>query len=378
LCRESNFVIISFEKSGNEMLKDTLQQFNLNYDDYQISTFGSGLINKTYKLTAKKGTESYILQQINKSVFKSPLLVTKNIQNVGEYLLDKYPNYLFVGLVPSLNGEFSVKDTDGEFFKLSKFIKNSLTINTVDNCKQAYEAALKFGEFTSLLKDFDINDLHYTLTNFHNLTVRFEEFKKQLSTADKVRLIAAKDAIDLIYKHQNIVDTYNEIVKNNLIPIRVVHHDTKINNILFDEFNSGLCVIDLDTIMPGYYISDLGDMFRTYLCPVDEEEQDLTKIKIRADIFNAITSGYLKNMGEMLSPSEKKLFVYAGKFMIYMQAIRFLTDFLANDLYYGEKYPGHNLARAKNQLTLLEQYISSSNLFEKMVTDELGKAVAVQ
>lgn len=376
MCRESNFVIISFEKSGNDMLIDTLKQFNLNYDDYQISTFGSGLINKTYKLTAKQGTESYILQQINKSVFKSPILVTKNIQNVGEYLLAKYPNYLFVGLVPSVNGEFSVKDTDGEFYKLSKFIKNSLTINTVDNCKQAYEAALKFGEFTSLLKDFDINDLHYTLTNFHNLTIRFEEFEKQLSTADKNRLIAAKDAIDLIYKHKNIVDTYNEIVKNNLIPIRVVHHDTKINNILFDEFNSGLCVIDLDTIMPGYYISDLGDMFRTYLCPVDEEEQDLTKIKIRADIFNAIATGYLKKMGEMLTPSEKKLFVYAGKFMIYMQAIRFLTDFLANDLYYGEKYPGHNLARAKNQLTLLAQYISSSNLFEEMVTDELEKLIA--
>ena len=360
------------------MLKNTLKQFNLNYDDFLVDSFGSGLINKTYKLTAKQGSESYILQQINKSVFKSPILVTKNIQKVGQYLSDKYPNYLFVGLIQSLNGEFSVKDADGEFYKLSKFINNSLTINTVDNCKQAYEAAAKFGEFTSLLKDFDINDLDYTLPNFHNLTARFTAFEKQLSIAEKNRLIAAKDAIDLIYKHQNIVDTYNEIVKNNLIPIRVVHHDTKINNILFDEFNSGLCVIDLDTIMPGYYISDLGDMFRTYLCPVDEEEQDLTKIEIRTDIFNAIATGYLKNMGEMLSPSEKKLFVYAGKFMIYMQAIRFLTDFLANDQYYGEKYPGHNLARAKNQLTLLEQYISSSNVFEEIVANELGKLVTTQ
>ena len=184
------------------MLKDILKEFNLNYDDYQISTFGSGLINKTYKLTAKQDTESYILQQINKSVFKSPTLVTKNIQKVGEYLLDKFPNYLFVGLVQSVNGDFSVKDTDGEFYKLSKFIKNSLTINTVDNCKQAYEAALKFGEFTSLLKDFEINDLHYTLTNFHNLTFRFEAFEKQLSIADENRLTAANDAIALIYKHK--------------------------------------------------------------------------------------------------------------------------------------------------------------------------------
>ena len=129
--------------------------------------------------------------------------------------------------------------------------------------------------------------------------------------------------------------------------------------------------------MPGYYISDLGDMFRTYLCPVDEEEQDLTKIEIRKDIFSAIAKGYLKNMGEMLTPSEKKLFVYAGKFMIYMQAIRFLTDYLANDQYYGEKYPGHNLARAKNQLKLLEEYISSSNLFEKIVADEFAKLATI-
>lgn len=359
------------------MLKSTLKQFNLNYDDYQVSAFGSGLINKTYKLTAKEGSDSYILQQINKNVFKSPILVTKNIQKVGEYLSLNYPNYLFVGLIPAINGEFSVRNNDGEFYKLSKFIKNSLTVNTVDNCKQAYEAAFKFGEFTSLLKDFDSRDLHYTLPNFHNLTFRFEAFEKQLSTAEKNRLADAKDAIELIYKHKNIVDTYQNIVNERLLPVRVIHHDTKINNILFDEFNSGLCVIDLDTIMPGYYISDLGDMFRTYLCPVDEEEQDLTKIKIRPDIFSAIATGYLQKMGEMLTASEKKLFVYAGKFMIYMQAIRFLTDFLANDLYYGEKYPGHNLARAKNQLTLLAQYTSSSRLFEDIVADELSKLVAI-
>lgn len=358
------------------MLKYTLKQFDLNYDDYQVNIFGSGLINKTFKLTSKQGSDSYILQQINKGVFKSPVLVTKNIQNVGEYLSHHYPNYLFAGLIASNSGEFSVKDADGEFYKLSKFIKNSLTINTVDNGKQAYEAAFKFGEFASLLKDFDINNLHYTLTNFHNLTSRFLAFEKQLSLAENNRLTDAKDAIALIYKHKNIVETYNELVSKKLIPIRVVHHDTKINNILFDENNVGLCVIDLDTIMPGYYISDLGDMFRTYLCPVDEEEQDLTKIKIRPDIFSAIATGYLQKMGEMLTQAEKELFVYAGKFMIYMQAIRFLTDFLANDQYYGEKYPGHNLVRAKNQLTLLEQYISSSSLFEEIVADELGKLVA--
>ncbi|MEJ7684927.1 MAG: phosphotransferase [Segetibacter sp.] len=134
-----------------------------------------------------------------------------------------------------------------------------------------------------------------------------------------------------------------------------MHHDTKISNVLFDDKNKGLCLIDLDTVMPGYFISDAGDMMRTYLSPVSEEEKDFTKIDIREDFFDAISEGYLSEMKDDLTEEEQSSFVYAGKFMIYMQAVRFLADYLCDDIYYSSNYEGHNFMRAKNQLYLLDR-----------------------
>jgi Ser/Thr protein kinase RdoA (MazF antagonist) len=157
----------------------------------------------------------------------------------------------------------------------------------------------------------------------------------------------------VIKQQKRIVDEY-EICKIRL-KTRCTHHDTKISNVLFDHDDKGLCVIDLDTVMPGYFISDVGDMMRTYLCPVSEEEQDLSKITVRKEFYDAIVSGYLSEMGEELDETEKQYFHYAGEFMIYMQALRFLTDHINNDVYYGAKYEGHNFVRAGNQLTLLQR-----------------------
>ena len=146
----------------------------------------------------------------------------------------------------------------------------------------------------------------------------------------------------------------------------VTHHDTKISNVLFDKSDKGLCVIDLDTVMPGYFISDVGDMLRTYLSPVNEEEKDLSRIEVRDDYFKAIAEGYLSEMKEELSQKEKEHFVYSGKFMIYMQALRFLTDYFKDDTYYGSKYPGHNLVRATNQATLLKKLTQKEKLLNAM------------
>ncbi|MGY0041318.1 phosphotransferase enzyme family protein [Pedobacter sp. NJ-S-72] len=167
--------------------------------------------------------------------------------------------------------------------------------------------------------------------------------------------------------HVDIVTTYKNIVERNEIPLRVIHHDTKINNVLFDQQNKGICVIDLDTVMPGYFISDVGDMMRTYLSSANEEETDLTKINVRKDFFKAIYDGYMEEMGDVLTPTEKSYFIYAGKFLIYMQAIRFLADYLQNDIYYGEKYEGHNLARTKNQVTLFERYLELEPQLEEII-----------
>jgi Ser/Thr protein kinase RdoA (MazF antagonist) len=142
---------------------------------------------------------------------------------------------------------------------------------------------------------------------------------------------------------------------------RVTHHDTKISNVLFDNQDKGLCVIDLDTVMPGYFISDVGDMLRTYLCPVSEEEKDFSKIIVRDEFYKAIINGYKEEMKNELTEKENKYFFYAGKFMIYMQALRFITDHINDDIYYGAKYEGQNLVRASNQMVLLQRYLEKEN-----------------
>ena len=186
------------------------------------------------------------------------------------------------------------------------------------------------------------------------------------------RIIEADALIQQVMNNQSIVEQYQQIKINPECKLRVTHHDTKISNVLFDKDGKGLCVIDLDTVMPGYFISDVGDMMRTYLSPVSEEEADFSKIEIRADIFEAIVRGYYSEMKTDLTASEKELFFYAGKFMIYMQAIRFLTDYLNDDVYYGARYQKHNFIRASNQLVLLEKLIAHENELVPLINQILS------
>jgi len=348
------------------MLNNILSHFGLNPPDYQIQAFGSGLINHTFKVSGKG--EEYILQQINSDVFKFPEYIANNLALIQSYLNKLYPKYLFVGAIPSITGDFLVKSSPGKYYRLFPFVKGSQTINFISTAKEAFEAARQFGKFTYLLKDFDPLTLKYTLIDFHNLELRFDQFKSAYKDADPVRLAKASDEIKEAYNHINILQTYNQIITNSEIPVRAMHHDTKISNVLFDNKKDGLCVIDLDTVMPGYFLSDVGDMMRTYLSPANEEETDFSKIHIREDIFNAIYNGYMSEMGGVLTEKEKQYFIYSGEFMIYMQAIRFLTDYLNNDIYYQPKYEGHNLNRAKNQFKLLNEFTMAEDQFRKLIT----------
>jgi Ser/Thr protein kinase RdoA (MazF antagonist) len=349
------------------MFNDILRPFDLKAQEYHIQPFGEGLINRTWKVSGIENNNEFILQQINKNVFKTPFDIAENTNKIGAYLSKHYPDYLFVSALPTNNGNFIIKHTDSEYYRLFPYVKNSVTVNTALTREEAFEAARQFAKFTNLLAGFDITGLNYTLSGFHDLTSRFEEFKRVVKTADTERLTKAKTAIESAFEHQDIAETHQSLTEDRLIPLRVVHHDTKISNILFDTDHKGLCVIDLDTVMPGYYISDVGDMMRTYLSPANEEEQDFSKIEIREDFFAAIVEGYLSEMSNNLTDAERGLFVYSGKLMIYMQAIRFLTDYLNNDVYYGSQYPGHNLIRAQNQFTLLDKYISSEDAFQQIV-----------
>jgi len=345
----------------NSGIKSILLQYLLQNGDMQIAPFGTGLINHTWKVVS--GDNEYILQKINTQVFTKPDLIASNIESLGAYLSIHYPEYLFVSAVKSVSGEGMVYDhaTDS-YYRLFPFVKGSHAKTLVENANEAFEGAAQFGKFTKLLSGFDVHSLKITLPYFHDLGYRYQEFEQALQKNDVERITESKSLINYMKEQEGIVADYRSITKNPGFLVRVTHHDTKISNVLFDESDKGLCVIDLDTIMPGYFISDVGDMMRTCLSTVTEEEKDFAKIFIREDIYKAIVAGYYSQMKNELTSEEKPYFFYAGKFMIYMQALRFLTDHLNRDTYYGAKYPGHNLVRAGNQVTLLQRLLEKESL----------------
>jgi Ser/Thr protein kinase RdoA (MazF antagonist) len=347
------------------MLKTVLQFYNIDAEECNIFPIASGLINNTWKI--EDGNGKYILQRINKNVFKQPEDIAFNINLLAEFFAKNFPSYLFTAPVKTVDKKNMTVDAEGNYFRLFHFIEKSQTINAAKNPEQAFEAAKQFGMFTKLLSVFPVNELKITLPHFHNLTLRYRQFNNALKNADAARLSVAKESINFIHSQKNTVGEFEKIKANANFKIRVTHHDTKISNVLFDKKNKGLCVIDLDTVMPGYFISDVGDMMRTYLCEFDENETDLSKIKIRKDYFEAVAKGYLDEMKMQLSDDEINAFVYAGKFLIYMQVLRFLTDYLNNDIYYGAKYSLQNLHRAENQIALLKDFIQKENSLKEIV-----------
>lgn len=347
------------------MFSSILAAYGLKEPACRIQAFGTGLINRTFKISC--AGKEYILQQINHDIFGKPVFIAENTDALAAYLSDHFPEYLFIQPLPALNGKSFVYDREQGYFRLSSFVAGSHTYDVAEASQLAYEAAVQFGKFTKLLAGFPANHLHITLPDFHNLSLRYRQFETALLQGNADRIEEAKDSITLLREFRYIEGEFGHIQHHPDFKTRVTHHDTKISNVLFDKDDKGLCVIDLDTVMPGYFISDLGDMMRTYLSPVSEEEKDFSRISIREDYFKAIVRGYLGEMKEELSAAEIRHVVYAGKFMTYMQAIRFLTDHLNNDVYYGARYEGHNFVRAGNQITLLQRLTEKEAALNEMV-----------
>ena len=347
------------------MLNQIFNLYGLDINECDVKPFGNGLINQTWIILSKE--KKYILQKINTSVFKSPHLIAKNIHEINLFLKEKFPDYLFVHPVASLQSEEMIFVPNNGYYRIFPFIEGSVTFAFLNDTNLAFEAAKQFGKLTYLLSSFNINKLEITLPDFHNLNLRYLQFEASLKEGNAERIKACEPIIGSIKQHKNIVTIFSGIQADKDFKIRVNHNDTKISNVLFNINGKALCVVDLDTIMPGYFISDVGDMLRTYLSPVSEEENDLSRIEIRKEYFEAIMQGYFSEMKDELSLKEKKHFVYAGIFMIYMQALRFLTDHLNDDIYYGAKYEGHNLNRCKNQLELLNQLLAKEDQLQKMV-----------
>jgi serine/threonine protein kinase len=347
------------------MLEEILSVFNIS-SQAEVEPFGTGLINRTW-LVRDHG-ESFILQRINERVFARPGDISSNIDLIGCYLKKNRPDYFFVGPIKTNNGKRMTGNYAEGFYRLFPFVKNSKSYDVVQSIDQAFEAAGQFGLFTQVLSGLDLESLKITLPGFHDLVNRYELFENVCSIANASRLKQAQDEINFLRRNADIVSIFRRISSSSCFKTRVTHHDTKISNVLFNQNDKAICVIDLDTVMPGYFISDVGDMLRTYLSPVSEEEQDLSKIEVREEYFKAILDGYLSKMANELNEEEIRHFVYSGKFMIYMQATRFLSDYLNNDSYYAAAYEGHNYNRARNQITLLKRLQEKESILSELVT----------
>ena len=346
------------------MLEKILPLYNIKTSDCIIQPFGSGLINNTWKIVCRD--KCFVLQRINEQVFKKPEYIDENIQAIATYLCNHFRDYTFISPVKSTDGQTLVHIKELGYFRLLPFVP-SVSHDVVTDTSLAFEAAKQFGRFTKLLSGFPEEGLHVTIPNFHNLTLRYEQFQTALNNGNRERINESKYSIDFLQHQKTITDEFENITQNKAFRRRVIHHDTKISNVLFNEQGKGLCIIDLDTVMPGYFISDMGDMMRTYLSPVSEEEKDFSKIIIREDYFEAIVKGYLEEMGSELSDIEINHIVYSGKFMIYMQALRFLADYINNDIYYGAAYEKHNFVRAQNQIVLLQKLLEKEDVLNDIV-----------
>jgi hypothetical protein len=347
------------------MVGQVLSFYGLVDTKCSVTPFGNGLINHTWKIIC--GKKEFLLQKINQQIFRTPLDIMYNCRLLSDYFKTHHPDYLFVAPLTTIS-EQNYVNKEGNYYRLFPFIEYSYSNDTVTNPQLAFEASKQFGKFTRLLSAFDPGQLHIPLPDFHNLTLRFQQFETSLQDGNKERVVQSAESIRFLSAQQVIVDVFEKIKNHSDFKLRVVHHDAKINNVLFDRRNNkGLCVIDLDTVMPGYYISDVGDMLRTYICPVSEEEKDFSKIHIRDEYFREIVKGYLGEMLPSLSEPEIKYFVYAGKFAIYMQALRFLTDYLNNDIYYSIHYPDHNFIRANNQIELLKRFLEKEEILNKIL-----------
>ncbi len=317
-----------------------------------------GLINKTFVVKTLEG--EFILQTINHQIFKSPDAIDHNINELSRWLKINNPDYLFTHLVANKEGS-TLLQMEGLYYRAFQKI-NGHALSVLENELQVFEAAKQFGNFTSILNNFPIQNLQISLPDFHNLSLRFAQFSEALLNGNTTRIEKCKDSISFLLSHRDYVRTYEKFIAHTDTKLRVTHHDTKISNVLFsnqklDTHNDrAICVIDLDTTMPGYFISDMGDMCRTCLCTVSEEEANLDLVKVIPYRWEALQKGYLQVMSTHLTPFEKDHSFFAGQFMIYMQALRFLTDHLNNDSYYGAKYEGQNLVRALNQIRLLSVY----------------------
>ncbi len=349
-------------------------QFQIPGELVGFETFGSGHINDTFVIHYKENGNvvSYTLQRINHDIFTNPPATMENIRRITSHIQKKItesgcPLSKSLQLVLTRKGENYFLDRHGHYWRIYYFIPNARTFEVIDFPEQAYEAAKSFANFACLLADLPGGRLNETIPDFHNTPKRYEAFVKVVTEDPFGRAASAQQNIEFALERQEEAGTLLKLHAAGEIPERITHNDTKINNVLFDDrINRGICVIDLDTVMPGLTLYDFGDMVRTCTSPAEEDETDLDKVEMRIEMFEALVRGYLETASELLTPAEKAMLPFAGKLICLEQGVRFLTDYLQGDTYYKIKRKHHNLERARNQFKLVQSIEHQMPEMEKL------------
>lgn len=326
-------------------------QFQTNYQFKNFEIFNSGHINDTYLIRTEESV-GYVLQKMNGRVFTQAKDVIENKIKVTQYLHEKGIQTL--EFVPVKQNVFYIKDSENNFWNLSKFIKNSHTYLKVESNKIAYEAGLATADFLANTTNFN-KKLVEIIPNFHSMSFRFQEFENSLDTAFKERIQKAQKWIDFATENKNEMMVIEQAINQHKIPLRVTHNDTKVSNILFDKNNKAICLIDLDTVMKGCIHFDYGDALRTICSSANEDEKETSVINFNLDYFKNYTKGFLKNISNNISDEEIKYLPKSIEVMTFIIALRFLTDYLNNDTYFKTNHTEQNLERAINQFTFVNK-----------------------
>lgn len=347
----------------SEELASIAAMFNLYGDFVDGAPYGSGHINDTYALDYNQGGSRvrYILQRINHNVFKQPAPLQENIENVTRHLSNKLGDAADssrrrLTLIPTRDGENYSIDAEGNYWRVYLFIEGATTYDQIENSDQAYQAARAFGLFVNQLSDIPTR-LAETIPDFHNTPARFRVLKAAIEADEHNRAADVRPEIDYALAQEEIVGRLIDLHEAGRIPERVTHNDTKLNNVMIDdESGEGVCVIDLDTCMPGLSLYDFGDMVRTAARPTAEDERDLDKVVPDLEMFKALGRGYIETLGSVMTSDEKANLAFSAQLITFEIGIRFLTDYLQGDLYFKTERAGHNIDRCRTQFKMAREF----------------------
>jgi hypothetical protein len=349
------------------------RQFQIDGDFSSATPYGTGHINDTYcTVFDQAGVPTrFILQRINTSIFHCPAALMENIERVTSHLAAQLSggpdcSRRVLTLIPARDGRAWHVDPAMSHWRMYNFVERARTYDTVTSSEQAFQGAKAFGQFQKMLADLPAPRLHDTIPDFHHTLKRFMAFEQAVARDAAGRAVLAKPEIEFAFAHQSLAC----ILLDARLPERVTHNDTKFNNVLFDDATGeGICVVDLDTVMPGLVLYDFGDMVRTATSPADEDERDLSRVSMQFPMFEALVRGYLSSAGSFLTKAEKQLLAFSGKLIAFEQGIRFLTDYLAADAYYKVHRNGQNLDRCRTQFKLVESIQLQEDKMNQLVNE---------